>query len=106
LDRLQTRACGTSFPYALACSGDVLAQLGRGPEAIQASDTEQASVAPGGHRALRLWASHQLSASLALPGSLWNDQILNLRGVLRFPVERYAERFLPSQTAPKTSAAR
>lgn len=31
---------------------------------------------------------------------------INLRGVFRFPVERYAERLLPSQSAAKTSAAR
>lgn len=31
---------------------------------------------------------------------------INLRGVFRFPVERYAERLLPSQSAPKTSARR
>ncbi len=31
---------------------------------------------------------------------------INLRGVFRFPVERYAEQLLPSQTAPKTRATR
>ena len=30
---------------------------------------------------------------------------INLRGVFRFPVERYVGQLLPSQTAPKTSAA-
>lgn len=30
---------------------------------------------------------------------------INLRGVFRFPVERYADRLLPSKTAPKTTAA-
>lgn len=30
---------------------------------------------------------------------------INLRGVFRFPVERYADRLLPSQSAPKTTAA-
>ena len=30
---------------------------------------------------------------------------INLRGVFRFPIERYADRILPSQTAAKTSAA-
>ena len=29
---------------------------------------------------------------------------INLRGVFRFPVERYAGQLLPSQTAPRTSA--
>jgi TnpA family transposase len=31
---------------------------------------------------------------------------INLRGVFRFPVERYADRLLPAQTARKTTAAR
>jgi TnpA family transposase len=31
---------------------------------------------------------------------------INLRGVFRFPVERYAAQLLPSQTAPKTRATR
>jgi len=30
---------------------------------------------------------------------------INLRGVFRFPVERYAGQLLPSQTAAKTSAS-
>lgn len=30
---------------------------------------------------------------------------INLRGVIRFPLERYADQILPSQTAAKTSAA-
>ena len=30
---------------------------------------------------------------------------INLRGVFRFPLERYAGQILPSQTAAKTSAA-
>jgi hypothetical protein len=30
---------------------------------------------------------------------------IGLRGVFRFPVERYANRLLPSQTAPKTRTA-
>ena len=30
---------------------------------------------------------------------------INLRGVFRFPIERYADQLLPSQTAAKTSAA-
>ena len=30
---------------------------------------------------------------------------INLRGVFRFPVERYAGQLMPSQTAPKTSAS-
>jgi predicted DNA-binding ribbon-helix-helix protein len=29
---------------------------------------------------------------------------INLRGVFRFPIERYAGQILPSQTAPKTNA--
>jgi hypothetical protein len=29
---------------------------------------------------------------------------INLRGVFRFPIERYADQILPSQSAPKTSA--
>ncbi len=29
---------------------------------------------------------------------------INLRGVFRFPIERYAAQILPSQTAAKTSA--
>lgn len=28
---------------------------------------------------------------------------INLRGVFRFPVERYAAQILPSQTAPKSN---
>jgi len=31
---------------------------------------------------------------------------VNLRGVFRFPIERYADQLLPSQTAAKTSAVR
>ena len=31
---------------------------------------------------------------------------INLRGVFRFPIERYVARLLPSQTAAKTSAMR
>ena len=30
---------------------------------------------------------------------------INLRGVFRFPIERYAAQLLPSQTAAKTSAS-
>ena len=30
---------------------------------------------------------------------------INLRGVFRFPIERYADQLLPSQSASKTSAA-
>jgi hypothetical protein len=30
---------------------------------------------------------------------------INLRGVFRFPIERYADQLLPSQIASKTSAA-
>lgn len=29
---------------------------------------------------------------------------INLRGVFHFPIERYADQLLPSQTAPKSSA--
>jgi len=32
-------------------------------------------------------------------------EAINLRGVFRFPVERYAGQLLPSQTAAKTSAS-
>jgi hypothetical protein len=54
------------------------------------------------------WSSRRRSVPPELIGRIAPTRLegINLRGVFRFPVERYAERLLPSQSAPKTSAAR
>lgn len=53
------------------------------------------------------WSSRRRSVPPELIGRIAPTRLegINLRGV-RFPVERYVERLLPSQSAPKTSAAR
>jgi len=58
--------------------------------------------------ALDHWSSRRRIVPPELIGRIAPTRLegINLRGVFRFPVERYAERLLPSQTAPKTSAAR
>ncbi len=53
------------------------------------------------------WANRRQVVPPELIGRIAPTRLegINLRGVFRFPVERYADRLLPSQTAPKTSAA-
>lgn len=54
------------------------------------------------------WSIRRRSVPPELIGRIAPTRLegINLRGVFRFPVERYAERLLPSQSAPKTTAAR
>jgi TnpA family transposase len=58
--------------------------------------------------ALDRWSSRRRSVPPELIGRIAPTRLegINLRGVFRFPVERYAEQLLPSQSAPKTRAAR
>jgi TnpA family transposase len=58
--------------------------------------------------ALDRWSSRRRSVPPALIGRIAPTRLegINLRGVFRFPVERYVEQLLPSQTALKTRAAR
>jgi len=53
------------------------------------------------------WANRRQIIAAELIGRIAPTRLegINLRGVFRFPVERYAAQILPSQTAPKTTAA-
>jgi hypothetical protein len=53
------------------------------------------------------WANRRQVVPPELIGRIAPTRLegINLRGVFRFPVERYADRLLPSQTVPKTSVA-
>ena len=57
--------------------------------------------------ALNRWANRRQVIPPELIGRIAPTRLegINLRGVFRFPIERYADQLLPSQTAPKTSAA-
>lgn len=56
---------------------------------------------------LNRWANRRQVIPPELIGRIAPTRLegINLRGVFRFPIERYADQLLPSQTAPKTSAA-
>jgi TnpA family transposase len=58
--------------------------------------------------ALNGWSNRRRSVAPELIGRVAPTRLegINLRGVFRFPIDRYAEQLLPSQSAPKTSAAR
>jgi hypothetical protein len=53
------------------------------------------------------WANRRQIVPPELTGRIAPTRLegINLRGVFRFPLERYAGQILPSQTAAKTSAA-
>jgi Tn3 transposase DDE domain len=53
------------------------------------------------------WANRRQIVPPELIGRIAPTRLegINLRGVFRFPVERYAGQLLPSQTAAKTSAS-
>src|SRR3546814_14208234 len=50
------------------------------------------------------WANRRQVIPAELTGKIAPTRLqgINLRGVFRFPVERYASEILPSQTTPKT----
>jgi predicted DNA-binding ribbon-helix-helix protein len=52
------------------------------------------------------WANRRQVIPAELIGRIAPTRLegINLRGVFRFPVERYADQILPSQNAAKTSA--
>jgi hypothetical protein len=52
------------------------------------------------------WANRRQIVPPELTGRIAPTRLegINLRGVFRFPLERYAGQILPSQTAAKTSA--
>jgi hypothetical protein len=52
------------------------------------------------------WANRRQLVPLELIGRVAPTRLegINLRGVFRFPLERYAQQILPSQTAAKASA--
>ena len=54
------------------------------------------------------WTNRRQSIPSELTGRIAPTRLegINLRGVFRFPIERYADQLLPSQRAAKTSAAR
>ena len=56
---------------------------------------------------LNRWANRRQVIAPELIGRIAPTRLegINLRGVFRFPIERYADQLLPSQTASKTSAA-
>ena len=56
---------------------------------------------------LNRWANRRQLIPPELIGRIAPTRLegINLRGVFRFPIERYADQLLPSQTASKTSAA-
>ncbi len=56
---------------------------------------------------LNRWANRRQVIPPELIGRIAPTRLegINLRGVFRFPIERYANQLLPSQTAAKTSAA-
>ena len=56
---------------------------------------------------LNRWANRRQVIPPELIGRISPTRLegINLRGVFRFPIEHYADQLLPSQTAPKTSAA-
>jgi len=53
------------------------------------------------------WANRRQIVPPELIGRIAPTRLegINLRGVFRFPLERYAQQILPSQAATKTSAA-
>ena len=53
--------------------------------------------------ALTRWANRRQVILPEIIGSIAPARLegINLRGVFRFPIERYADQLLPSQTAPK-----
>jgi TnpA family transposase len=53
------------------------------------------------------WANRRQIIPAELIGKIAPTRLegINLRGVFRFPIERYADQLLPSQSAPKTSAS-
>lgn len=55
---------------------------------------------------LNRWANRRQVIPPELIGSIAPTRVegINLRGVFRFPIERYAAQLLPSQAAAKTSA--
>lgn len=59
------------------------------------------------HAVLDRWANRGQIVPPELTGRIAPTRLegINLRGVFRLPVQRYADRLLPSKTAPRTSAA-
>ena len=55
---------------------------------------------------LQVWANRRQFISPELTEKIAPTRLerINLRGIFRFPTERYAEQILPSQTVPKTVA--
>ena len=56
--------------------------------------------------ALQAWANRRQFIAPALTEKIAPTRMegINLRGIFRFPTERYAEQILPSQTLPKIVA--